>query len=138
MFPDVTRQRGMGLPFAIFVIVILSMVGLAITALERSSAESVALEVQSARAFMAAQSGMELGLNRLMPPGGATANCSHGFFAASPSITFTTAALEGCAATVTCDADVAGGETYYRLTSAASCGTGPDDASRTIETGIRF
>jgi MSHA biogenesis protein MshP len=130
-------QSGFGLPFTIFILVVLATIGLAVTALEQSSAEMVAFDVQSTRAFMAAESGVELGMNRLIPPAAAASDCSNGFFTATPSVTFSAAGLETCTATVTCRVDSAGGDDYYSLTSRGSCGTGLDLAERVVVVGLQ-
>ncbi len=131
------HQTGAGLPFAIFVIVVLAVIGLAISGLERSSAEGVTLDVQSTRAFMAAQSGAEIGINRLLPPGAAPGSCANPYFSSSPSLSFSTSALEGCTAEVSCTVDIADGSSYFRVTSVGACGTGPAFASRVVEVGVR-
>lgn len=130
------RQRGFGLPFAIFVLVILGLVGLAIAELEQTSAEGVVFDVQSTRAYLAAQSGAELGLNRLLPPLASQRDCTDGFFSAGPSVSFVDPGLEACAATVSCRVDVIGGQDYFTLTSRGVCGSGFERAERVIEVGV--
>lgn len=129
-------SRGFGLPFALFILVVLSMVGLGLAALSDSSSEAVVFEVQSLRAFHAAQSGLELGLNRLLPPGAAERDCSEGFFSTLPSVSFSVGGLAQCQATVTCRVDVSGSDRHYVLTSRGRCGAGPDLAERVVEAGI--
>jgi len=56
------RQRGFGLPLAVFIITVLALIGAAMVALTRTGQESVASEIQSIRAFYAAESGAQLAL----------------------------------------------------------------------------
>ena len=129
--------NGFGLPFTIFVLLVLGSIALGVTALEESSTEMVAFDVQSTRAFLASQSGVELGLNRLLPPGTAANDCTHAFFNSSPSISFTEAGLETCEATVTCTVESVLGTDYYTLSSRGTCGTGLSFAERVVETAVR-
>ncbi|MEM7363989.1 MAG: hypothetical protein AAF525_08175 [Pseudomonadota bacterium] len=128
---------GFGLPFTIFVLLILGSIALGVTALEESSNEMVAFDVQSTRAFLAAQSGVELGINRLLPPGAVANDCTHGFFNSSPSISFSTPGLDDCEATVTCTVESASGTDYFTLTSQGTCGSGLSFSERVVEAAIR-
>ncbi len=130
------QQQGFGLPFAIFILVVLSMVGLALAALSDTTSEAVVFDVQSLRAFNAAQSGIELGLNQLLPPGAAERDCTESFFGSAPSITFGAGGLEQCQAIVSCRVNVSGGQNHFVLTSRGRCGAGVDLAERVIEVGI--
>jgi MSHA biogenesis protein MshP len=135
--PCHNRQHGVGLPAAIFVLVILSMIAVAIVELSASASDAVVFDVQSTRAFMAAESGAQLGVNRLMPPGAAMNDCSHGYFSASPSITYAGTGLAGCTATVSCRVDSVAGSDYFSLTSVGTCGSGIDFAERVIAVRVR-
>ncbi len=146
MFPDSRqfsglfspeKEKGFGLPFAIFVIVILAMIASAITQMETDSAESVVFDVQSTRAFLAAQSGAQVGLNTLFPPGLAASNCTESYFSTTPSITFLASGLEGCIAQVSCSVSSVAGSDYFTVSSMGSCGSGLDLAQRRIEVKIR-
>lgn len=128
---------GFGLPFTIFVLLVLGSIALGVTALEESSNEMVAFDVQSTRAFLAAQSGVELGLNRLLPPGATPNDCTHTFFNSSPSISFSVTGLESCDATVTCTVESAAGTDYFTLRSRGTCGTGLSFSERVVETALR-
>ncbi len=130
-------QQGMGLPAAIFVIVILAMVTLAITELDADSAESVVFDVQSTRAFLAATSGVQVGLNQLFPPALAGNDCTHAFFSASPSLSFNSAGLQNCTATVSCTLDTVNGEQFFALVSEGRCGSNLDLAERAVEVRVR-
>lgn len=141
MSPELTaigyKQKGFGLPFAIFVIVILAMIAAAITQLETDSSESVVFDVQSTRAFLAANSGVQIGMNRLYPPGLTANDCTHAYFNATPSISFNSAGLENCTASVTCVADSVGGDDFFSLISLGKCGANLDLAMRIVEVRVR-
>lgn len=130
-----SRQTGLGLPAALFVIVVLALIAVAITELERTSAESFSFNVLSQRAFYAAESGAQVGLNRLFPPGGAASDCTNAYFGTSQ--TYTQGGLNGCSVTVACRADTVGADTIFTLTATGQCGTGSDSAIRVIEVRAR-
>lgn len=124
------RQRGAGLPLALFIIVVLALVVAAMAEMQRGSGEMSSLQIQSQRAFYAAESGAQIALSRLMPPdGSAGASCTATFY----QRTFSQPGLSGCSVTVTCRLDTVSGVNYYTLDSAGLCGNGLDQATRAIE-----
>ncbi len=134
------RQAGLGLPAAIFVIVVLALVVLALANLEERTGESLGRDVQSNHAFWAAESGAQAGLSVLFPPGGTPASCSNAYFGASTTHTIPTAAqgLAGCTFTVTCSVQTdTAGNNYFTLRSTGVCGSGIDRAERVVEVGAR-
>src|SRR5690606_21486983 len=92
------RQQGLGLPAAIFVILILALIAVAVTELEQSGVQAKTYEIMSTRAFFAAESGAQAAVNRLLPPGGTPAACTANFFSAN----YTVAGLNGCSSAVSC------------------------------------
>lgn len=98
-----TAQQGSFLIVAIFIILILSLIGLATLAVLNRGAESVVAEVYGARAYQAARSGSQIMLAQLFPlgqEGAATDACtgavqSYDFNNNSPGLT-------ACTARVTC------------------------------------
>ena len=68
-------SNGSSLVMALFIIVLMSILLLALGRQLISSSKSVSIEVQGNRAFNAAQSGLQLGLTQLYPLN-ATANCA--------------------------------------------------------------
>lgn len=134
------KQNGVGLPVALFIITVLALLVLGMAQLQQSSSEAVSLQIQSQRAFFAAESGAQAGvanvLNDSDPPSVCPASGS------SWSVNFPSAALAGCAAAISCSsADTpgiggTGGNRVYSLASAGQCGSGPDRAERSVE--VRF
>src|SRR5262245_53757484 len=97
-----SRQRGIGLIAAIFLIVVVAALAVAVVSLVRSNSNSFARDVLAYRAFLAADSGAQLALNRVFAPAGAP-SCANRVYA------FTETGLEGCRAAVTCNALTVGG-----------------------------
>ncbi|MDX5299245.1 MAG: hypothetical protein LPK85_09870, partial [Gammaproteobacteria bacterium] len=138
MSPDVyphAKQRGVGLPLALFVITVLSLLVAFMAQIQQSTQEQLSLQLQSMRAFLAAESGAQAAVSLVMPPdGGAGRAC-----AVSPfhQVTFATPGLRGCTATVRCRADTGDGATYHTLQSEGRCGGGADEAVRVVEVRVR-
>ncbi len=140
MYPDRSakfkyNQRGLGLPAALFLIVILGLLVVAITELERTTAEGVSIGVQSARAYYAAESGAQAALVSLLP-----INAADPSDPADPSacpvladINFATPGLGGCSAARECFRDEVDGESYFTLRSTGTCGSGSEAAVRVVE-----
>ena len=134
-YSAIKNSRGFGLPAAIFVITILALVIAAMSAIIQRSAQSVSLQVESQRAFYAAESGVQLALNLLFPVDGSSSrSCS-----VSPyySENFSAAGLNSCAVTVSCRSVFDGTQVYYILTSSGSCGSGADQAVRELEVMVQ-
>ena len=129
------QQRGFGLPMALFVITVLAVIVTAMGSMQTTSGQSSVLHIQGERAFYAAESGTEAALNVLLPPDGSPgrACATSPFFTA----TFTAPGLRGCSVSVSCVQMTVDGEDLYTLISQGSCGTGLDQASRTLEVRAR-
>lgn len=123
MFPE--RQRGIGLIAAIFLIVVVASLAVGVASLVRSGAAGYIQDVLAYKAFLAADSGAQLSLNRVFAPEG-TPSCANRVFP------FTEPGLEGCQATVTCSAISVSGELRYDLESRGRCTTGTEVAERRI------
>lgn len=133
MFPDsrMLKQAGFGLPAAIFIVTVLALIIATMANIQRNSSDGVSLQVQSSRAFYAAESGVEVALNLLLPPdGSAGRNCSTSPFY---SQNYNVAGLRGCSVSVVCSSITVNSEDYFTLTSTGSCGSGIDAAQRQIE-----
>lgn len=134
MSPDpICRQRGAGLPVALFIITVLALLVLGMTQLQQSAGESVSLQIQSQRAFFAAESGAQVGVARVLEVN----NCS----TVPMSVSFSASGLGGCSATLTCKPTNAliDGRNYFvaQVTSDGQCGSGPDLANRSVEVLVR-
>lgn len=126
-----TKQQGIGLPVALFVITVLALIVVALTDLEESSGVSFSLDVNSMRAFYAAESGAQVGLNSLFPPGGGPGS-------ACANVSFNSVVgLSGCSASVSCTNVTVDAITYYTISSTGQCGAGLDMAERVIEVRAR-
>ncbi len=132
------RQRGFGLPLAIFIITVLALIGAAMVALTRTGQEAVSSEVQSVRAFYAAESGAQLALVQVLPLTGGSIGVP-GCNALSLNPAFTAPGLTGCNASVTCSGQTVDGHDYYRITSTGECrfGGSGNTARRRIEVMAR-
>lgn len=131
---QVPRQRGIGLPAAIFIITVMALIAVAINLLVQQNAETFEEEVNLARAFYAAESGAGFMMNRTFPPeeysGYVGSNC------AARTYTFadTVPGLVQCTATVTCSTKTDSGKDYHTIESTGSCG----DVERTIQVRAVF
>jgi MSHA biogenesis protein MshP len=135
------KQSGAALIMAVIVIVVTGMLGAAMTAMLELSDEMSAREVISARALMAAGSGVNRTLECLQttPVGGRCGAC-----AATYVWPVTLEGLNGCSTTVTCNRDMqlidtsgAVVESYYTLNASGTCGTAPP-AVRQIQVRFRI
>lgn len=142
MSPDAMnyhKQAGLGLPAAIFIITVLALIIAGMSAVQRWSAQSVILQVQSQRAFYSAESGLQLALNLLLPPTGVARDCavspfySHSFTPPVGEVS----GLDDCSVSVSCRSVVAGTETFYLLDSTGTCGSGAEQAQRRLEVMVQ-
>ncbi|MEE2025916.1 MULTISPECIES: type II secretory pathway component [Alkalimonas] len=98
MYLNIKQQAGSALVVAIFVIVVIFGLLLAMSRLLQSSSESVVYEVLGTRALFAAQSGLELAATELFPLSEPTANCPDN----PVTYWFAGEGLHQCRAWVTC------------------------------------
>lgn len=145
MFPNIRRdrsnrlrpgkQRGSMLVMAIFVLTVLSLLGMAMIQILSDGNRSIVYEVYGARAFNAANSGAERALGLLFPPGGGNGSCP----APTPFSLASQVAFHGCTIKVKCQTfDITEtGFRHYRLESAASCDAGPFTTQRTVAVEAR-
>ena len=132
--PTHRRQRGFGLPLAVFIITVLALIGAAMVSLTRTGQESMSSEIQSIRAFYAAESGAQLALTTILPLTGGSIGVA-GCNALSLNPAFNAAGLEGCTASVSCSGQTVDGSDYYRIVSLGECrfGASGNTARRRIE-----
>jgi MSHA biogenesis protein MshP len=129
MYRKRKKQHGLGLVGAIFVIVIVSLLSVSMSKMLEADQVAQSYEILSLKAFLAAESGAQLGVNRLIPPGGG-GNC------ADRTFKFVNDALKFCRADVTCSAEAVGSNTYYALTSTSQCEAGSFVTRRTVQVRI--
>lgn len=120
------KQRGLGLPMAIFIITVMAFIAVAINELSEGGAKAVGANVLSMRAFYAAESGA----NIVLAINGSGAPCG-----AATTVTIAQGqmrnGLANCTARITCTPQGSG--PIYVLNSRGQCGTGIDMATREIE-----
>ncbi|MBT8139230.1 MAG: hypothetical protein KJP25_05660 [Gammaproteobacteria bacterium] len=137
-------QRGFSIPAAIFVLVIVAILGGAMVSVLNQGQLSVAREAISIRALMAAESGAERGLQTVLEvnPAACTGDMSNpptSFAALISGWNPAPAALAGCTVNVSCgvvavDANNDGSsENYFTLRSSAACGPVNDQAFRIVQ-----
>ena len=129
-------QHGSALVIAIFVLVIMTLIGSALIRMQSSSGEAIVYEVMGTRAYAAAQTGIQWQLSQLFPLNSNSALCANPIN--EPDVS-NTPSLENCWFNiVTCNSDVShAGVQYYTVTSTGSCSIGGIDTSRTIAVEAR-
>ena len=127
------KQRGAGLPVAIFIITVLALIVIGMAQLQQSSGDAVSLQIQSQRAFYAAESGAQIAVRKVLEAD----SCG----AISSPLIFGAGALSDCSAALDCESVSAaiggGGNTVFTIESVGQCGAGPDGARRIVEVRVR-
>ena len=122
------KQQGSAIVLAIFVIVIVSLIGAALVSLQRDGAKGASYEVYAARAYLSAYSASEIALTELFPiiPVSASSpvsSCSN--VNANATLPNDDAGFHGCSATIICaelaPSNSASLPTRYKITSTAVC-----------------
>lgn len=151
MYPDrfPHNQAGAGLPIALFIITVLSLIVLGMSQLQDSSGEAISLQIQSQRAFFAAESGAQIALARVLPGTNTASDVSE---AASVvgldgwTVRFDKSGLQECQATIEVQTEETTDENtgiasvvLVRISSKGSCGNlnTPDYAEREIEVVVK-
>ncbi|MBI3545384.1 MAG: pilus assembly protein MshP [Gammaproteobacteria bacterium] len=131
-----TQQRGFALVMAIFIAVVLAMLGVMMVTIGGTQRATVTAAAQGTRAYYAARAGIEWGIYRTVSPFGPQENC--GALAPAASFTLTTPGLNGFLVNVQCTETPhrERGSTYrvVVLTSTATVGNfgDADYVSRTL------
>lgn len=129
-FSSTHRQRGSALVVAIFVIVVLGLLVSVLSQLLRTSSDSTVVEVYGNRAFMAAQSGLQVAMSELFPLNNNIADCSE---VNSTTVNYSGGGLSQCRSDVVCDSfNYSGGDTHYRLESTGTCEAGNTITTRKV------
>ncbi|MCH1487552.1 MAG: hypothetical protein L7S59_01125 [Pseudomonadales bacterium] len=139
-----SNQHGFSIPAAIFILVLVSLLGTAMINILNQGQQSIAREVISIRALMAAESGAERALHIVLEdsPASCTGNFSNpptSFNALLSDWNPTVAGLDGCTVNITCgvvavDSDDDGTtEDYFTLRSSGACGPISDRAFRSVQ-----
>lgn len=127
---NLTRQKGLGLPSALFLIVVMILIVTAINQLNEISAAAYGREWLSIRAFYAAESGAQISAVRALNPAQSLGVCDSGFIS---NQSLTSSGLNGCQVSVVCSSQTVASETYLTFTSTGVCGNGVDEANRVIQ-----
>jgi len=127
--PYLRKQTGAGLPVALFIITVLALFVLGMAQLQESSGRSISLQIQSQRAFFAAESGAQVGVKRVL------GDPSNPQCFADDTLNFPTAGLSGCHAEIRCT-DITGNG-LFEVVSEGHCGSGLEEAFRTVEVRLR-
>lgn len=121
------RQKGFSLVSAIFLLVVISALGVFAVTLSTTQHQSAALNVLGARGYQAARAGVDWAVYQVSPnsavPGGFAANCRAG---ATSAVVAMPGTLSGFAVNVVCTStshvDEAAVINVYELTSTATQG----------------
>ena len=125
-----SKQQGLGLPVAIFIITIMSLIAVAVNRLNESSSQSYSQNLLSSRAFYAAESGAQLRAHAVLTLPACTCGSSE-----DVDYNFTVDGLNQCKAETSCSEFVVTGETYCTIISIGSCDN--SNAQRTIEVRLK-
>ncbi|WP_101758886.1 hypothetical protein [Oceanicoccus sp. KOV_DT_Chl] len=136
------KQQGFSVIMAVFIIVVLSMLAAVMLNILSVGTESVAREIISSRALMAAESGTQRKLNEIFPPPSTVANtasCANSantvqnwLYNAAQGNAFN--GLTGCfEVSVDCSYVLVNGTHYFTIISTGSCGPVGDPAVRVVE-----
>jgi len=129
------QQKGSALVLALFIMVIMTLLGTVLVRMISSNAETIAYEVIGTRAYQAAQAGAQRKLSEVFPllpaSGVCTAASQYDFFSIE-GLNYCKAIAVGCVADATVD-----GVTYYTITSTGQCDIAGVFTSRKIEIKAR-
>jgi MSHA biogenesis protein MshP len=115
---------------AVFVVVVVASLSVVMSSMLQIDAATYSRELLSSRAFLAAESGAQFGINRIVPPAGG-GSCADRLF------TFPDTPLAMFTATVTCSDIVVDGTSFYTVASTGFCDAGDRNATRVIEVRLR-
>lgn len=131
------KQNGSALVVAIFIIIVISLLGAALVSILESSQESVAYEVLGTRAYTAAQSGVQWQLGQIFPTGLAS-DAVNGCSAAAPPVISNIDGLKNCSIdSIECSEFTHDNVRYFTVTSTGECTIDGEITSRTVEVEAR-
>lgn len=113
-----SRQRGVSLVAAIFLVVVLAFLAVAIVTVTTTQQAAFGLDVQGTRAYQAARSGVEWGLHRQLRSG-ALCPAASGASSTSSFAMPANTTLSPYTVTVTCTTTLLGAIKRYRMRSVA-------------------
>lgn len=127
------KQRGMGLPTALFIIVVLALIVAALNNLNDVSAKAYGREWLSLQAFYTAESGAQAAASWALHPDLSHPACTASYYTRN----YTAPGMQNCSVQVACVQDVIAADNFYTLTSTAICGNGADQARRIIQVRLQ-
>jgi MSHA biogenesis protein MshP len=131
-------QKGSALVIAIFIIIVISLLGAALVNMLRSSQEKVAYEVLGTRAYTAAQSGVQWQLSETFPLNSNAVACKSQTVIDSTTPSFNgTKGLTQCSVSVSCSDFERTGIRYFTIKSTGQCDIDGEVTARTIEVEAR-
>jgi MSHA biogenesis protein MshP len=133
------KQQGSALMLALFIIIVLTLLGTTLVKVLSTSSEAIAQEVLGTRALMAAKSAMQVELQLLFPLDTLAPNyCAVDIIDKQHNLQMASGedipGLYNCTAQTSCRlyfVDINTGINYYRLTSTGECGSGTITADST-------
>jgi len=126
------KQQGLGLPAALFLIVIMVMIVAAINQINEMNAAAYGREWLSMSAFYAAESGAQTAAVYVLNTSVTPPTCDSTFINA-----LTPAGMSFCSINVSCSSQTVDSVNYFTLTSSATCGEGIDTATRIIQVRLQ-
>ncbi len=133
---SVKKQSGSAIVIAIFVIIVISLLGASLISLQRDSAEGTSYEVYAARAYLSAYSASEIALAQLFPLNAASAGLATcAAVTVEPTLPDNNAGFHGCTdIKVICSSTLAsaGLATRYKVVSTATCQSSQINTRRQI------
>ncbi len=130
----IISNRGSALVIAIFVIIVISLLGATLVKMMASSQENLAFEVLGTRAYTAAQSGAQWQLSQVFPLDNGNVSCGNGEPIKEQN---NINGLLGCSAKASCSSFESDGVNYYTITSVGECEIDGEKTSRKIEVEAR-
>jgi len=131
------QQQGSMLVIAIFIIVVISLLAASLSRILSSTADSVANEVYSAKAYFAADSGMEYGIYQILS-NGLVCTTFPGDTVITGFDISTEVGLENCDIEIRCQTITAGSNTQYYLISTGTCDGGKIIAEHKVEAEVKL
>lgn len=136
---QLSHNKGFMIPLALFILVSMAALAIAINRMAAQSTSSSTLEGVSLQAFFAAESGAQYAMHFLMfdvtQRSESDNNCSTMPLSVPNFPHASAAGLQACSLSLSCQQDSVStsSASYYTITSTAECGSGTLQAKRTIE-----
>lgn len=135
-FSPLKQQRGFLIPLALFIVVVMGLLALALARTTTQTSLASAQEFLSLQAFYAAESGAQMGMQRLFFNNDTRAAVDAACVGWSDTLTFPgVQGLANCSALVSCSPASTTLTSFYTITSNGFCGSGALGAERRIRVG---